>query len=276
MKRLLRTPPNRLQPAKDLFDPFSLALTDSVALGARRTAVEPGRPAPGDAGDVRTDGVLTQVSDKVFDVIALVRTQGLRVNASVARSREQLAGRLMLSLRGIGDQDIDTQSMAIFHQYVPAIAQFGGLAVALAHEPGVRIGGAPVGRIRSLLAFEVGHPGTVTPFLRRLTVRAFEALEGRSGLDQGAVDREVIRREQVLTASQAHYFVEETPGNVGGDQSLAQAAEIRLVEPFALEVHVKKPAKENVVVKLLAELPVRANRVERDQQLTLQQAFRCN
>lgn len=82
-----------------------------------------------------------------------------------------------------------------------------------------------------------------TPFLRRLTVRAFEALEGRSGLDQGAVDREVIRREQVLTASQAHYFVEETPGNVGGDQSLAQAAEIRLVEPFALEVHVKKPAK---------------------------------
>ncbi len=85
------------------------------------------------------------------------------MDTPATRAREQLAGCLVLGLGGIGDQDIDTESMAIVHQHVPVVAQPGSLAIALAHEPGVRIGGTPVRRIRSFLVFEVDHPGPIPP-----------------------------------------------------------------------------------------------------------------
>src|SRR5215216_1968192 len=82
-------------------------------------------------------------------------------------------------------------------------AQFGFLALALAIEPRVRIGGRGMGRVRALLASEVRLG--IAPSVCRRCIRAapriiaagvlgLEALHRSPGLNQRAVDREVVRR----------------------------------------------------------------------------------
>ena len=50
------------------------------------------------------------------------------------------------------------------------------------------------------------------------------------GIDQRAVDREVVRGQQLLLAGQIDDLIEKASGHVGGDKAFAQAAEVRLVQ----------------------------------------------
>lgn len=220
--------------------------------------------------------MLPQMAHEFFDVIALVSTQALRMNMPTPSTGEQLARSAMFGLGGFGDQDVDAQADPIHQEHVTSIAEPCKLSVPLPHEPGFRVGCALVGGVRALLALEIDHPGTITAVLGQLTIVALEALERGPCVDQCAVNGEVIRREQFLAPGQANHLVEDAPGDVGLHQTLAQSAEGRLIQAGALEIHVKKPTKEDVVIELLAKLPVRANGVQRDQQLLLEQTLRCN
>ena len=267
---------HRFEPTEDLFDPFSFPLADSVAFGACRSPIESGCVPPVDARDVWPNTVFAQVRDELLHVVALVHRQRLGVDAAPAGAGEHRARSAVLGLCRFGHQNVHAQTVAVLHEHMAAVAQLGRLAVALPHEARVRIGRALMGRIRALLALEVDHAGTVASVLGRLTVLALEALERGPGIDQRAVDGEMIGREQTLATGKAHHLVEETARHIRGNQPFAQAAEIRLIEAGALQPHVEKPAKENVVVELLAELPVGSNRVQRDEQLALEQTLGRN
>ena len=267
---------DRFQPAEDFLDPFSFALADSIAFGAGGTAIEPWRLAPIDSSDMRTDSMLSQVGHELLDVVALVGSERLRTNAPASCPGEHRTGRTVFGLGRFGDQYVDAQPVAVFHEYMPAVAELRRLAVALSHEARVRIGRALVRGVRALLTLEVDHPGAVAAVPGRLTVLALEALERGPRVDERAVDGEVIRGQEIVPAGKADHFIEKTPCDVGDHQALAQSAEVRLVEACALQIHVEKPAKKNVVVELLAKLAVGPNRVQRYQQLPLEQPFGSN
>jgi len=57
-------------------------------------------------------------------------------------------------------------------------------------------------------------------------------------------------------------------------QPLAQASEVGLIQPRILQTHVQEPAEQNVVVEHLAEQPIRAHRIQRNEQLALEQPLR--
>ncbi len=58
------------------------------------------------------------------------------------------------------------------------------------------------------------------------------------------------------------------------EQTLPVLRETRRIKRRLLEVHIEKPPEQDVVVEHLAEQPIRAHRVQRNQQQTLQQPLR--
>lgn len=264
---------DRFQPTEDLLDALSLSLAELVALGSGGSTIQAGRLPILDARDVRSHRVLAQVRDKFLHVIALVGAERLGVNVPSTCASEQLPRGTVLGLGRFGDEDVDAQPIAVLHEHMPAIAELGRLAVALAHESRLGIGRALMRGVRALLALEVDHPGAVITVLGRGAILGLEALERSPGIDQRAVDREVVRGQQLLLAGQIDDLIEEASSDVGGDKAFAQPAEVRLVQRRALEIHVEKPTEQDVVVELFAELPVRANRIQRNQQLRLEQSL---
>lgn len=201
-----------LQPAEDFLYPLSLSLTHLVALGAGRPSIEPRCLAPVDPGDMWLDLVLPQMLDEVLYVVTLVDTQGLRVDLPAPGAGEQLAGGLMLGQGGVGDERIHAQAAPVLHEGMAAVAEFGRLAVAFSHELRFRISGALVGGVGTFLTLEIHHPGAVPGLGWFVIVLTLEALEGGPGVDQGAVDGEVIGGQQLVLAGQTHHLVEKSAG----------------------------------------------------------------
>lgn len=187
---------HRLEPAEDLLDPFSLALTDPVAFGAGGPTIEPRRLATLDACDMRTNPVFAQMGHEILHVIALVGAKRLWVDASAPGAGEHRARGAVFGLCRVGHEDIDAQPAAVLHEHMPAVTELRRLALALAHESRLRVRRAFVGGVRALLALEVGHPAAVITVLGRRPVLASEALERGPRVDQGAIDGEMIRRQE--------------------------------------------------------------------------------
>ncbi len=96
----------------------------------------------------------------------------------------------------------------------------------------------------------------------------------RPRLDQGSIDGEVLVAEQILTARLLDHRIEELAGGVLAHQPRAQARKVRLVQAAFVQAHVQEPAEQDVVVEHLAKHPVRAYRVQRDQQTPFEQPLR--
>src|SRR6201997_5866707 len=91
---------------------------------------------------------------------------------------------------------VDQQAVTVLHQPMPDKAQLRLLAFTLAVEPGIRIGGRSMGVVRASLAMEVRFAIAPAALSRRLAraVLRLDALHRGPGLDQRAIDREVIAR----------------------------------------------------------------------------------
>lgn len=268
-------PADGLEPAKDLLDALAGALAHPIAGMPRGTSVQSRRHPPIDPGDVRPDPVLAKVLNEPLAVITLVRNQRLGVDALPAQPSQQLLGDLRLARARVADQQIRAQSRAVLHECMPAKAQLGRLPIAPPHQLRLRIRAALVRLVRAPLALEVHHPGAVPAVLGPLAV-LLQALEARPALDQRRVHREVLGRQQPVSLGQAQHLVEEVASNIGLNQPLAQTREVGLIQPGIIQTHVQEPAEQQVVVQLLAERPIRSHRVQRDQQLALEQPFRSN
>ena len=193
MKRVLRNPPTVFNQPKISSTRFRFRWLTPVVLGPGGSPIRAGCLLILDARDVRSHRVLAQVPDRFLHLIALVGTERLRVNVPAARTREELTRSTMLGLGRFRDDDIDTQSVAILHEHMPAVAELGRLALAFSQESRLGIGRALMRGIRALLAFEVDHTRAVVTVLGRAAILGFEALERSQGIDQRAVDREVVR-----------------------------------------------------------------------------------
>jgi hypothetical protein len=114
--------------------------------------------------------------------------------------------------------------------------------------------------LRPALATQIRSPG-------------LEALERGPGLQQGAIDGEVLTGKQVLLTSEAQDCLEEFAADVVLEQPLPVLGEGAQVEGGVLHVEVQEPLEEQVVAEPFAELALTANRVEGHQPAGLEQVL---
>ena len=111
---------------------------------------------------------------------------------------------------------------------------------------------------------------------RRFLVARPEALLTRPRLEQRAVDREMLVREQPLAVGVDQHRVEERRRDVAVQQPIPILRERRRRPHRVVHAQPDEPAKQQVVIELLHQLPLAANRVERLQQQRAQQLLRRN
>jgi hypothetical protein len=93
-----------------------------------------------------------------------------------------------------------------------------------------------------------------------------KALHRRPGLDQRAVDREMVRAEQTLHPRAPHYRAQELGGEVALQKTLAVLGERRVIPRRIVDADADEPAKQEVKLQPLHQLTLRADRIESLQQ----------
>jgi hypothetical protein len=97
---------------------------------------------------------------------------------------------------------------------------------------------------------------------RRRDIFALEALEPRPRLNERAVDREVLVREQLPLPGLREHGLEEGFGHLTVEQALPILREHADVPDAIVHVQADEPSVEQVVVELLHELPLAADAVQ--------------
>ena len=166
------------------------------------------------------------------------------------------------------------QAVAVLHHHMSHVAQLGGLPGRLLVQPGVGIGGRGVRLVAALLAVKIAL--AVATRRRRLAAAVLrtEALHRRPGLDQRAVHREMLGREQRLDLRIGQDRRQEPAGDVAFQQPIAVLGEHRHVPHRRVHRQPDEPAEQHVVGDLLHQLPLRADREQRLQQQRPQQLLR--
>jgi hypothetical protein len=192
----------------------------------------------------------------------------------VGQGLDHVQGRHALSMSvGQRQAGIDQQAVAVFHQAVPHEAQLRLLALSLAVEPGIGIGGRGMRIVRPLLAMKVGFrvaPAACRRFARARALR-LDALHRRPRLDQRAVDREVIRGQKLLHLGLRQHRRQELRRDVAFQQPVAVLGEHRMVPGRVVDADADEPAEQEVVFQTLHQKPFRPDRVECLQQHRPQQ-----
>src|SRR5689334_20178073 len=246
----LAQPAHRLDPTEDLLYPFALALTEFVARIARGALVN---DAGGLAGEMRGHLMFAHFLYQLFAVVALVTTQ--RDPMPAWNLLHQRHCRLRFSAAGgLGDAAVDRQAMAILHQHVARVAQLGFLARPLTRQACLGISGGLVGVVAAPLAVKV-HAGiarVVVP--RRGLVRcasfALETLLPGPRLNQRAVDREVLVREQAPPVGLPQHRREKGLSNLALEQPVTIFGENRHVPYRVIDAQPHEPAEQEIVVEL--------------------------
>jgi hypothetical protein len=101
-----------------------------------------------------------------------------------------------------------------------------------------------------------------------------EALHAGEGLDQRAVDREVLVRKQRPDCGLAEHRLEEPGGDVARQEPLAVLGEHRDVPDRRIHRQPDEPAEQQIVIELFDQLALRTDRVEGLQQKRPQQLLR--
>src|SRR5882762_4141134 len=221
--------PVRLHPTEDLLDPLALLLADPVARMARGANVEPCSAASVNLRDVWPDGLVAQEIDERRAVVTLISPQaaGLQALAQLALHKRDRCGRLGLERRT--HPDIEAQSVAVLHEGVTTKAQLRFLAFASAGGRGLRISRGGMRVVRARRAAKIHSPSAIRGWRR--SVLGLIALGARPRLDQRAIHRQMLRRQQVLFPRHFDDRIEEALRQVLLHQPLPQAREVRLIEP---------------------------------------------
>jgi site-specific DNA recombinase len=258
----------------DYFHAFADALADGIA-GVPRGAPINGTPTPaGVLRHVRRDVALAHVRHEGFGVVVFVAAQCRWAEAVLLGLVHLAYGRLPLGRASGGRHlEINHQPVPILHQRMPHEHQLGLLALALAKQARVWVGGALVRRVGALLTMEV-HAGVARIVGRRRRgwlVLGTETLETGRSFNQRPVHREVLVRQQPQATGSQHDLIEELLTHAVFQQALAILAKGRRIETRFDQTHVQKPAEQQVVGQFLTERAFTAHRVQTDQQRGFQQ-----
>src|SRR5439155_5722246 len=142
------------QPTEDLFYALTLSLTDQIARVSRRALINRTAAPLVILGDVRRDLQSAQLLHAIARVIVLIGTDG---DTSVTGNlRRHFHGGIALRRPGRrAHRRVDGQAVAVLHQDVPGVAQFGFFAVAFPRQLCVGIRRRGVGRIGPRLAMKI-------------------------------------------------------------------------------------------------------------------------
>ena len=265
-------PGGTLDPAEHLLDTFAVALANLVAgvpQGSsvdRRLAPLAGLGQMTIDGDVRGHGSGAQVGHEPGHVIGLVGAQGDPPLRSAAAALDQIERRLSLGrTAGLGDAATNRQTVAVLHQGMTEIAELGRLAVALAVELGVRIGGAPMGLVGALLAVEVAFAIAARAVIIIIIapIRLAEALHRRPGFEQCPVHREVVVGDQPLHLRLSQHGLEELGRDLTFQQPVAVLREGRVVPHRIVHAKPREPAEQKIELNPLHQLTLGPDPIER-------------
>src|SRR5262249_8658741 len=103
-----------------------------------------------------------------------------------------------------------------------------------------------------------------------------EALETRRGFDQPAVDGEMLVAQQPQPSRMADHLVKEPLSDIVLEQATAVLGEHGGIETRLEQAHVQEPAVQQLIVQLLTERALAADRVQRNQQRRLEQSLGRN
>ena len=107
----------------------------------------------------------------------------------------------------------------------------------------------------------------------RAVLRA-KALQARPSLQQRAVNRKMLARQQTFDPRLRQHRGEKLLRHLAGEQSVAVFRERRRIPYRVLNAQPDKPAEQQIVLDPLDQLPLRADRVERLQQQRPHQPLR--
>ena len=281
---------DRLAPAERLLDALAVLLGQGVAFVPGGAAVD--RRVPGFPRDMRRDAGLSQVAHEVRAVVAAVCAQ--RQLAGGARGMGVDHGQRGPALgmaTGPCEIGLHDQATAVLHQRMTDEAQHRARAGRLLVEPRVGIGCRGMCRVRPLLTPEVdlgiaglavgaGHRGGLGWELfrlvfggaggagraarivvrRRVARLGLKALHGRPGLHKGAVDREVVVRQQRCDLSMGQDRRHHLARHLGRQQAVPVLAEDRGDPHRIVDAEADKPPEQEVVLHLLHQLALGPDR----------------
>src|ERR1700674_3999175 len=266
--------PDRLQPTKDLFNPFTLLLTDLITLVAGGASVD-GRLAIGVVlGHVWRHLQVAQLGHEVMSVVVFITTQRHSTAAADFFGEGHPSFALRRARRGRHARR-DRQAVAILHQQMAGVAQLGFFPFALATQHCFRISSRLMGLVRALLAVKVHR--RITRIIRRRSlwlILRLEAFQTRSRFQQRAVHREVLVAEQFVPPGLVQYPRKELLCDVAAQQPLAVLREGGRVPNMVVHVQTDEPAKQQVVIQLFHQQSLTAHAVEHLQQQRSQQLLR--
>ncbi len=240
---------------------------------ARRAPVDCRAPAAGITGDMRAHVDCTQFLDEVGGIVALVGADRDGARA-VGEALDHVERRQPFGMtRDAGEPGIDDQAGAVLHQPMADEAKLGLHPWPLAVQPGVRVGCAAMCPVGALLAPEIGR--RVTPAAPRATcirrLIGLEALHRCPRLDQRAIHREVIARQQPFDPGLSQHRAEKLGCDLAVQQPVAVLRKGRVIPHRIVHTEPDEPAEQQIELQPLHQLTLRANRVERLQQHRPQQ-----
>ena len=192
----LAQPGDGLGPAERLLDPLADALADGVAGMARGAAVDCRASPTGVLRQVWGNVDLAEFGNEVAGVEALVCAEGDRVRAVGVRRDQVQRGQPLSMARGTSGGGTDDQAVPVLHERMAHEAELGLLAGAFAEQLGIRIGYGGMRVVAALLTAEVLLAVALGVGWRARAVLVPEAFDAGPGLQQRAVHREVLGREQ--------------------------------------------------------------------------------
>lgn len=197
--------------------------------------------------------------------------------ARLGRALQHLQRRLYLGTSiELGAFHIHDQTVAVLHHRVGHVRQTTGIAIALARQPGLGIAGRLVGRVAALLALEVGI-GVARAILRWVAAILLDkGLVRGPGVDQRAIDAEMLVAGVLGPCGQRLDALEEQPRYILVEQAVTVLAEGRVIPHALVHRQADEPAKQQVEINLLDQLPLGANGVNHLQQRGAQQPLRRN
>jgi hypothetical protein len=189
-------------------------------------AVDRGAPAPAGLGDVtvlrqvRRRSERPQADREVPDVVTFVAADRDPAPALQGPDHRE-PGVPFAATTGSAGGGADHETVAVLGQQVAEIREPALPAITFADQPGIAVGARGVGGVLALLAAEVGV--VVAPAARRIVAPPVawpEALHRRPGLDQRAVDAEVLVREQPADLGPVQHLNHEARRQIAIEQSV--------------------------------------------------------
>src|SRR6266850_2251414 len=277
---MIRRPPrSTLFPYTTLFHSLSYPLTYAVARMTSRSTIDGRSTFSVRVGrHVRGDLSATQKTHKIISVIALVGSQTFDLQSLLPLTFQHALSRFPLSAaRGLTDFEIDQQPISVLHQRMRPVTQLSLFSRPLAHQKTVGIRAGLMGLVAAFLAMKI-HPAVAWIALIFISRSLFpfrpKTLQACPRLDQSPIHREMIVAHQPSPSGLSHHRLKKQSPHLVLHQPLAVLTEYRRIKALFLKLHVQKPAKQQIIAQLLAELALASDRVKRDQQQRLQDLLR--